>query len=203
MVSRRFRGAAVLRLHEARGDRDDLVGESAGVDRRERPLMAAQRERVLLFARDARFARVILGDQAGTQIDVGIVIDERRVRRHRVAAHRHETHRLGAAGDDRTSADPHMMRSAANAIACRPDEQNRLIVTADALTGTPARRLAIRATFRPCSASGIAQPRMTSSISAGVDAGRAAQRLGDRRRGEFVGPGPAQGAVRAPCRLAF
>src|SRR5436190_3605814 len=34
----------------------------------------------------------------------------------------------------------------------------------------PARRLAIRATFRPCSASGIAQPRMTSSISDGSSA---------------------------------
>src|SRR5262245_54932429 len=35
----------------------------------------------------------------------------------------------------------------------------------------PARRLAIRATFNPCSASGIAQPRITSSISAGATAG--------------------------------
>ena len=33
------------------------------------------------------------------------------------------------------SAKPHMMRSAAKAIACRPDEQKRLIVTADALDG--------------------------------------------------------------------
>src|SRR5678815_14831 len=64
-------------------------------------------------------------------------------------------------------AKPHMIRSPAYAIACRPDEQKRLIVTAEALTGTPARRLAMRATFRPCSASGIAQPRITSSISAG------------------------------------
>jgi hypothetical protein len=40
-----------------------------------------------------------------------------------------------------------------------------LIVTAEALTGTPARRLAIRATFNPCSASGIAHPMMTSSTS--------------------------------------
>ncbi len=60
-----------------------------------------------------------------------------------------------------------MIRSAAEAIACSPDEQKRLTVTADADTGTPARRLAIRATFSPCSASGIAQPRITSSISAG------------------------------------
>src|SRR6185436_19844596 len=52
-------------------------------------------------------------------------------------------------------------------MACSPDEQNRLTVTADAVIGTPARRLAIRATLSPCSASGIAQPRITSSISAG------------------------------------
>jgi hypothetical protein len=41
-----------------------------------------------------------------------------------------------------------------------------LTVTADASTGMPARKLAMRATFMPCSASGIAQPRMTSSTSA-------------------------------------
>src|SRR5688572_27101533 len=35
----------------------------------------------------------------------------------------------------------------------------------------PARRLAMRATFSPCSASGIAQPRITSSISAGSSPG--------------------------------
>ncbi len=68
-------------------------------------------------------------------------------------------------------AKPHMMRSAAKAIDCRPDEQKRLMVTADAATGTPARRLAMRATFSPCSASGIAQPRITSSISAGSTPG--------------------------------
>src|SRR5476649_2164298 len=66
-----------------------------------------------------------------------------------------------------TDAEPHMMRSAAYAIACRPEEQKRFTVTADALTGIPARKLAMRATFIPCSASGIAQPRITSSISAG------------------------------------
>ena len=52
-------------------------------------------------------------------------------------------------------------------MACRPDEQNRLTVIADASMGTPARRLAMRATFMPCSASGMAQPRMTSSTSPG------------------------------------
>ena len=42
---------------------------------------------------------------------------------------------------------PQMIRSAAKAIDWSPDEQNRLIVAADTETGTPARRLAIRATF--------------------------------------------------------
>src|SRR5437762_411745 len=68
-------------------------------------------------------------------------------------------------------AKPHMMRSPAYAMAWRPDEQNRLMVTADASTGMPARRLAMRATLSPCSASGIAHPRITSSISAGETPG--------------------------------
>src|SRR5271156_668783 len=63
------------------------------------------------------------------------------------------------------SAPPLMIRSAAIAIACKPDEQNRLIVSAETSTGNPARSDAMRATFIPCSASGVAQPRMTSSIS--------------------------------------
>ena len=70
-----------------------------------------------------------------------------------------------------TSADPAMMRSEARAMACRPEEQNRLIVIAAQVTGRPARRDATRATLFPCSASGIAQPRITSSISLGLSAG--------------------------------
>src|SRR5215475_12529980 len=66
---------------------------------------------------------------------------------------------------------PHMICSAAKAIACSPEEQNRLIVTADAEMGMPARKLAMRATFSPCSASGMAQPRITSSISEGSTPG--------------------------------
>ncbi len=64
-----------------------------------------------------------------------------------------------------TFACPAMMRSAARAIACRPEEQKRLMVMAEVSTGRPARSEAIRATFIPCSASGMAQPRITSSIS--------------------------------------
>src|SRR5580704_9422416 len=39
------------------------------------------------------------------------------------------------------------------------------MVIAEAVIGRPARKLATRATFIPCSASGIAQPRITSSTS--------------------------------------
>src|SRR5574341_1772192 len=70
-----------------------------------------------------------------------------------------------------TSENPHMILSAACAMACNPEAQKRLTVTAEALAGTPARSEAIRATFIPCSASGIAQPRMTSSTSFGSSPG--------------------------------
>ena len=60
---------------------------------------------------------------------------------------------------------PLIICCAARAIVCKPLEQKRLTVCAGTSTGRPARRLAMRATFMPCSASGIAQPRITSSIS--------------------------------------
>src|SRR6188508_1713039 len=77
-----------------------------------------------------------------------------------------------------TLAEPAMIRSAANAMACSPEAQNLLMVTAEASTGSPARRLAMRATFSPCSASGIAQPRITSSTS---DAARPGARFSASR----------------------
>src|SRR5579864_1610923 len=62
---------------------------------------------------------------------------------------------------------PAMMRWAAIAMDCSPDEQKRLMVIAEDSTGKPARSDEIRATFIPCSASGMAQPRTTSSTSFG------------------------------------
>jgi hypothetical protein len=62
--------------------------------------MTAQRERVLLLTRDRVVARVILCDQPSAQVDVRIFIDQRRVRAHLVAPHRHEAHRLGTTGHD-------------------------------------------------------------------------------------------------------
>ena len=52
-------------VDQRRRHRHDLVGEAAAVDRGDRALMAAQREGVLLLARDPRLARVVLGDEAG------------------------------------------------------------------------------------------------------------------------------------------
>src|SRR5436305_7297143 len=65
------------------------------------------------------------------------------------------------------SAQPAMMRSAAKAMACSPDEQKRLIVTAEVSFGSPASHPAWRATFIPCSASGVAQPSTRSSTRDG------------------------------------
>src|SRR5215467_11735540 len=70
-----------------------------------------------------------------------------------------------------TCAEPPRMRSAASAMACNPDEQKRLMVIAEVSTGRPARSAAMRATFIPCSPSGMAQPRITSSISLGSSPG--------------------------------
>ena len=65
------------------------------------------------------------------------------------------------------SASPRRMRSAAIATACEPDEQKRLTVTPGTLSGSPASSSPIRATFMPCSASGIAQPTITSAMRCG------------------------------------
>ena len=62
--------------------------------------MTSQRELILLVAGDLVLARVVLGDEAGAQVDVRILVDQRRIRPDLVAAHRHQAHRLGAAGDD-------------------------------------------------------------------------------------------------------
>ncbi len=53
----------------------------------------------------------------------------------------------------------------AMAIAWRPDEQKRLTVVAETVSGRPATSAATRATFVPCGPSGTPQPQITSSIS--------------------------------------
>jgi hypothetical protein len=66
------------------------------------------------------------------------------------------------------------MRSAAIATVCTPEAQKRLIVTPGTVFGMPASSRPMRATFIPCSASGIAQPTITSSTSAGSSPGACA-----------------------------
>src|SRR5437764_13565643 len=57
-------------------------------------------------------------------------------------------------------------RCAAIDMVCRPDEQKRLTVTPETLTGAPARIAETRATLEPVVPSGAAQPRITSATSA-------------------------------------
>ena len=75
------------------------------------------------------------------------------------------------------SASPVRMRSAAMDTALSPDEQKRLIVIPATLFGSPASSRPIRATFIPCSASGIAQPTITSSTRAASICGTCASAL--------------------------
>ncbi len=70
-----------------------------------------------------------------------------------------------------TSASPTRMRSAAMATADRPEAQKRFTVMPPTLVGRPASTALMRATFRPCWASGMAQPQMMSSMAAGSSPG--------------------------------
>ncbi len=69
------------------------------------------------------------------------------------------------------SASPRRMRAAASATAWRPEAQKRLMVMPGTLWGSPASRSPMRATFMPCSASGMAQPTITSATRAGSSVG--------------------------------
>ena len=73
-----------------------------------------------------------------------------------------------------TSASPTRIRSAAIAIAVRPDAQNRLTVTPPTVSGRRDSSAPMRATFSPCSPSGIAQPTIASSIVFGSSDGTCA-----------------------------
>ena len=59
-----------------------------------------------------------------------------------------------------------MMRCAAKAMVCKPEEQKRLTVMPEVVMGKPARKATWRAIFAPVAPSGVAQPMMTSSTSA-------------------------------------
>src|ERR1043165_1410736 len=65
------------------------------------------------------------------------------------------------------SPSPAMMRCAASAIVCKPEEQKRFTVMPGTLCGSPARTAIWRAMFQPVAPSGLAQPMITSSTSCG------------------------------------
>ena len=73
-----------------------------------------------------------------------------------------------------TSASPTRMRSAAIWMADRPEAQKRLMVMPPTLVGRPASTAAVRAMFRPCWPSGMAQPQTMSSIALGSSPGTCA-----------------------------
>jgi hypothetical protein len=61
---------------------------------------------------------------------------------------------------------PARIESEAMAMVWEPEQQKRLTVMAGTSTGKPAANEIRRATFMPCSPSGMAQPRTMSSTSA-------------------------------------
>ena len=75
------------------------------------------------------------------------------------------------------SASPASTRCAASAMVCRPEEQNRLTVRPDTVTGIPARMAIWRAMLPPVAPSGLAQPMITSSTSAGSSFARSTAAL--------------------------
>ena len=88
-------------------DGHDFVLEFARGDGRERFLVAGKRELIGLLARNAIFAREIFGREAHAEVTVGVVIHQPRIGRHFVAAHRHQSHRFGAAGENHVRVTQH------------------------------------------------------------------------------------------------
>ena len=64
-----------------------------------------------------------------------------------------------------TSPSPAITRWAASAMVCRPEEQKRLTVMPDTVTGKPAISAICRAMLAPVAPSGLAQPMSTSSTA--------------------------------------
>jgi hypothetical protein len=65
-----------------------------------------------------------------------------------------------------TSASPAMMRCAASAMVCRPDEQKRLTVMPEVVMGQAGAQRDLARDVGAGGALGVAQPMMTSSTSA-------------------------------------
>ena len=192
-------------------DRDELVGEPAGLDGGDRALLALERERVLALAADAPALGDVLGGLAHRvrvvplgQPRVDEPPAERRVGHRAVAA---VVRRLGlertygarvidsTPPPMNTSPSPTAIAWAAELIACSPEPHSRLTVSPPTSTGKSASSSAMRATLRLSSPAWLAQPRMTSSTSAGSMPARSTTAAQDERR-----PGRRAGRWRARRR---
>ena len=133
-------------------DRDgrELGVEPARVLRGDRPLVALEREGVLVLAADVVLDRDALGvgahvavvDGAPEAVEDGRVADRRRrpagSRSAPCEQVRRGVHVLHAARDD-SSASPARISAAASMIDLMPEPQTRLIVVAGVVTGRPGR----------------------------------------------------------------
>ena len=189
------RGLAAVLLDHTNGQRNDLVLEVTFLDRRNRALVAAKRERVLFGARDDRFARVVLGDQPGAEIDIRVRRDELRIRRDLVAAHRHHAHRLGAAGHGGAALSKHdalgAVRDRLQPRRAEPVDRDRgrFDGNAGAQAGDPRHVHPLLALGHRASDDHIVDRR-------GLELRHPLQRAPDRDRAKFVGPHHAERALR-------
>ena len=176
------------------GDRNEFFGEAAGGLRGESFLVAREGEGVLIVTRDTVVAGDALGGEAHGEQRRGVVGGEPGIGAGLVAAHGNEAHGFGAAGHDDAARRRSGCADRRCAMASRPEAQRRLTVAPGISTGRPARRAAMRAMFQPCSPSGCAQPRMTSSMAALSRAGILSESAAHCSCGQIVG---ARGGERA------
>ena len=153
---------------------------------------------ILLLAADVRLAGVVLGDESGREIHVGIRVDQARIGRHLETAHRNEAHRLGAAGDDGGGG---AAQDALGAVRDSLQARRTEAVDGDSRRGHWH-------TGAQAGDAGHVQALFTLGHRAAedhvldlgrVEAGRATKRLANHLGREIVGSG---GPERAPGRLA-
>src|SRR6202035_611050 len=77
---------------------DNLVVELSGLNRRQRLLVAAQRELIRGLPGDAESLPHAFGRQPHRKIRVGIVVHQPWIRRYLVPAHRNHRHGFGSSG---------------------------------------------------------------------------------------------------------
>ena len=141
---------------------------------------------------------MVLRDESGTEIHVGVLIHQRGIRRNLVAAHRHQAHRLGAAGHDgRCEPTHHALRGVGDGLQTgRAEAIHRHGGGGHRDAGTQAGN---PRDVHPLFRFGHRTSQNHVVHIGGIDVPGAAQRFGDDRRGEIV---RARAAKRPRARLA-